>query len=143
MDVILLGDISYGIAVRRDLPAIVARIESAPMPQLTRVAVSSIEERDPGKVVSGKPGYAWSGRNEGNRRPVASAEAANEGVRGCGWKLTYDGDLNRLFLDLVERDSNALVMRIPRESLVKFLRSVSFASARPLGGSGAQCDLLA
>jgi hypothetical protein len=144
LDMIFLADISYGIAVKRELPAIVAPTVNAAVPTLTRVAVAPIEERDSSKAVSGKPTNTRGGRDEGSRCPLASAEAANEGPSGCGWRLTYESELNRVFLDLVERDTNVLVMRIPRESLIKFLRSAcDFAPARTLGGTEAQCDMLA
>jgi hypothetical protein len=140
---ISLANISHADAMKRDLPAIVAFTIDGATPTLTSVAISPIEERDPGRAVSEKPTSTGRG-DEGSRRPLASEEATSEAASGCGWKLTYESDLNRVFLDLVERDSDALVMRIPPESLVKFLRSASdSARVRPPERSDARLDVVA
>jgi hypothetical protein len=140
---ISLANISHADAVKRDLPAIVAFTINGATPTLTLLALSPIEERDPGRAVSEEP-TTGRGKDDRSRRPLVSQEATSEAASGCGWKLTYESDLNRVFLDLVERDSDALVMRIPRKSLVRFLRSASdSASVRPPEMSDARLDVVA
>jgi hypothetical protein len=49
-----------------------------------------------------------------------------------------------MFLDLVERDSDTVVMRIPQESLVKFLRGATQSASSRRGATvERQLDLIA
>ena len=78
-------------------------------------------------------------------RGGSSSELANEESVGCGWKLVYESELKQVFLDLVEHDSDTVVMRIPNEGLIRYLRSVadSGLSRRQASGREAQLDLVA
>ena len=112
----------------------------------TRVAVPPVETREGGQAMLSSEGSGASGdRSELDERLKASTPGANSDASvGCGWRLVYESELKQVFLDLVERDGETVVMRIPRESLVRFLRGVADAeSARHSAAEEAQLDLLA
>jgi hypothetical protein len=139
-----IADVSYQAIGRREAPTVAAPPGNTGAPTVTLLAVQPVEEWERSKSVSGK-GPGTSGRqDDGSPSRPPSTEAGNEGGSGCAWRLTYESELKRVVLELVERDSNALVMRIPQESLVKFLRSASdFASVRPPERTDARFDVVA
>ena len=96
-------------------------------------------------MLSSEGSGASGDRSELDERLKASTPGANSDASvGCGWRLVYESELKQVFLDLVERDGETVVMRIPRESLVRFLRGVADAeSARHSAAEQAQLDLLA
>src|SRR5512144_1597538 len=99
---ISLADMRYGTPAERELPAVWALTGDRAAPSFTRAAVPPVEERDPGGAVSENPTDMGLAQEGGNGPPLASKEATRERASGCGWKLTYESELNRVFLDLVE-----------------------------------------
>lgn len=76
------------------------------------------------------------------RRPEAVSEAATSSGRYAR-KLVYERELERTFLDIVDRDDGErLLMRIPAEKLVRFLASHSQAQTGP-ETAPPQLDLMA
>jgi hypothetical protein len=135
-----VSDISHGIAGTRPVPAAVISAGIAfATATVTRVA-APVETREGNKAIcteaSGEP------TDPKDRRAASTPEPNSDASVGCGWRLVYESELKQVFLDLVERDSDAVVMRIPRESLVRFLRDVAAESARHSGADEAQLDLL-
>ena len=142
----LFNDISYGISGKRPVPAPVTLTGSASVtPAVTPVAVPPVETRQGSKAMSSQASGASGEPTDLNERRAASTPGANSDASvGCGWRLVYESELKQVFLDLVERDGETVVMRIPRESLVRFLRGVADAeSARHSAAEQAQLDLLA
>ena len=142
----LLGDIGFGTGGKRHVPAPVTLTGSAFVTSVgTRVAVPPVETREGSQVISSQASGASGDPSELNERRAASTLGANSDASvGCGWRLVYESELKQVFLDLVERDGDTVMMRIPRESLVRFLRGVADAeSARHSAAEDAQLDLRA
>lgn len=111
-------------------------------PTLTGVAAPPVEAREGARAFFGR-GSGMSGRLD-DGHGGSSSELANEESLGCGWKLVYESELEQVFLDLVERDSDTVVMRIPNEGLIRYLRSVADSGLSRQGSGGeAQLDLVA
>jgi hypothetical protein len=105
------------------------------------VALPPVEAREGAKALSGE---ARGAKDDGGGPWPASTRAANGGPSGCTWKLVYESELKQMFLDLVERDSDTVVMRIPQESLVKFLRGATQSASSRRGATvERQLDLIA
>ena len=141
---IVLADISYGVTAGRQLPAAIALAGGSDVESGVRPgAVPPVETREGTRTIfkeaRGEP------MDSDFRRPASMLGADNDTSLGCGWRLVYESELKQVFLDLVERDSDEVVMRIPHESLVRYLRSVADAeSAQRSAVTGtASLDLLA
>ena len=68
----------------------------------------------------------------------------NEGLNAYSWKVVYESGLRQVFLELVERDSDMVVMRIPSENLARFLRSATdVTSGRHVTGRAPLLDMVA
>jgi hypothetical protein len=59
------------------------------------------------------------------------ARVATEGPDTYSWQLVYESELKQVFVELVERDSDMVVMRIPSENLARFLRGATDAASAP------------
>lgn len=95
------------------------------------------------KAGSGEASNARGERNASSRAP-ASMRVANEGLNAYSWKVVYESGLRQVFLELVERDSDMVVMRIPSENLARFLRNATdVASARHVTGRAPLLDMVA
>lgn len=141
----LLGDISYGIGGNDTCLRFIA--DRKPLRDAGRDArcVPPVETREGSQALSSQRTGASGEPNHLNKRRAASTPGANSDASvGCGWRLVYESELKQVFLDLVERDGETVVMRIPRESLVRFLRGVADAESAPHSAAEeAQLDLLA
>lgn len=141
---IVLADISYGLTAGRQLPAAIALAGGSDVASGLRPgAVPPVEAREGNRTISrearGEP------TDSDFRRPASMLAADNDTFVGCGWRLVYESELKQVFLDLVERDSDEVVMRIPHESLVRYLRNVAEAeyARHPAAAGQAPLDLLA
>jgi hypothetical protein len=141
---ISFADSGYGFTAKPDASSAVAPAGNAAAPTITRVAISPVEAREGAKALSGEARSAIGRKDDGSSPWPASTRAANEGPSGCTWKLVYESELKQMFLDLVERDSDTVVMRIPQESLVKFLRGATQSASSRRGATvERQLDLIA
>ena len=134
---IVLADISYGLAAGRELPPIALTGGSNVAPGVRPDPVPPVGARDGGKAISDEAsGARGEPANPKDRRPASTSETNSDASGGCGWRLVYERELKQVFFDLVERDSDEVVMRIPHESLVRYLRSVADVDCPAFGGRG-------
>jgi hypothetical protein len=136
------GDSGYGVMRRLEMPPSALAGSPAAGPTVTRVAVPPAEAEGT-KAASGKASDAGGGR-DGSGRPSASARMATKGPDTYSWQLVYESELKQVFVELVERDSDMVVMRIPSENLARFLRSATdAASGRHRTASVPRLDMVA
>ena len=141
---IVRADISYGVTAGRQLPAAIALAGGSDVASGVRPgAVPPVETREGRRTIfkeaRGEP------TDSDFRRPASMLGVDNDTSVGCGWRLVYESELKQVFLDLVERDSDEVVIRIPHERLVRYLLNVAEAeSARRSAAAGkGPLDLLA
>lgn len=137
------GDSGYGVMRGPDVPFPALAGNAAAAPTVTRAAAPPAEAPQASKAGSGEASNARGERNASSRAP-ASMRVANEGLNAYSWKVVYESGLRQVFLELVERDSDMVVMRIPSENLARFLRNATdVASARPVTGRAPLLDMVA
>ena len=137
------GNSGYGVMRGPDMPLPTLAGGAAAAPTVTRVAVSPAEAPEASKAASGEASD-MGGARDGSGRPSALVRAATEDLNGYSWKVVYESGLRQVFLELVERDSDMVVMRIPSENLAKFLRNATdVTSARHVSGRAPLLDMVA
>lgn len=70
------------------------------------------------------------GRREQHREQFSSGAEVPPKVAGSGYdrKLTYEADVNRVFLEIVSKTDDEVLIRIPSESTAKYLEQITVRS---------------
>ncbi|HYN38657.1 MAG TPA: hypothetical protein VES39_05350 [Rhodospirillales bacterium] len=149
----LLPETPFAWARSPDLPAARAAGSAVTEPVIASLALTAPAASRPGggSAAGRSADLAGSGGAAGNvgRRsevaqtaggadgPAGAAAADGADAPGFSWRNVYDSELRKVFLDIVERGSERPVMRIPPESLVRFLRKMAETLS---GGESAATD---